>query len=86
MQEISNNSAFKGYKEGMKVALALGLGAVVWSVFKVIAHTQDPTELLSYWQIGYPVSILLSGIMGLIFLIARGDGEHTSFGYNSSWG
>jgi len=67
MQEISNNSAFKGYKEGMKVALALGLGAVVWSVFKVIAHTQDPTELLSYWQIGYPVSILLSGIMGLIF-------------------
>ena len=52
MQEISNNSAFKGYKEGMKVALALGLGAVVWSVFKVTAHTQRPNGtvvLLANW-------------------------------------
>ena len=32
-----------------------------------VARTQDPTELLSYWQIGYPVSILLSGIMGMFF-------------------
>lgn len=67
MQEISNDSAFKGYKECGKAVMALGLGAIVWSVFKVIASTQDPTELLSYWQVGYPVSILLSGIMGLIF-------------------
>jgi hypothetical protein len=67
MQEISNDSAFKGCKECGKAFMALGLGAIVWSVFKVIANTQDPTELLSYWQIGYPVSILLSGIMGLIF-------------------
>jgi hypothetical protein len=67
MQEHSNNSTLKGYKECGKSAIALGLGAAVWTVFKVIAHTQDPTELLSYWQIGYPISILLSGIMGMFF-------------------
>lgn len=61
------NSSKSTSKEYAKNALALGLGAVVWTVFKVIAHSQDPTELLSYWQIGYPISILLSGIMGMFF-------------------
>lgn len=53
--------------EYSKVVIALIIGAIIWTVFKVIARSQDPTDLLSYWQIGYPVSILLSGIMGLIF-------------------
>ena len=64
MQEISSKFSDKGY---MKGAIALGLGATVWTVFKSIAHSQDPTELLSYWQIGYPISILLSGAMGIFF-------------------
>ena len=54
-------------KEYLKIAIALSIGATVWTVFKVIAQSQDPTELFSYWKIGYPISIVLSGIMGIIF-------------------
>lgn len=64
MQELFNRSKGKEYLKG---TIALGSGAIVWTVFKLIAYPQDPTELISYWQIGYPTSILLSGVMGLIF-------------------
>lgn len=60
---------FKNFlcKEYLKSALALSFGVMVWSVFKFIAPSQDPTALLSYWKIGYPVSIVLSGFMGIFF-------------------
>lgn len=64
MQTTSNNSSSKGY---ISSTIALGIGAIVWIVFKTIAQTKDPTELLSYWQIGYPISIFFSGIMGIFF-------------------
>lgn len=64
MQTTSNKSMCKGY---VASAIALGIGAIIWIVFKVIAQTKDPTELLSYWQIGYPISIVLSGLMGIFF-------------------
>jgi hypothetical protein len=53
--------------EYSKVVIAIIIGAIIWTVFKVIARPQDPTDLLFYWQIGYPISILLSGIMGILF-------------------
>ena len=55
------------FKEYIKGAIAVGMGAIVWTVFKVIAHSQDPTELISYWQIGYPASIFISGAMGIFW-------------------
>lgn len=64
MQGIFNKLAAKRYMNG---AISLGIGTTVWMVFKGIAPSQDPTELLSYWQIGYPISILLSGVMGIFF-------------------
>ena len=64
MQINLNKSTFK---ECIKIAIALVVGAILWMVFKNIAQSQDPTEQISYWIIGYPISIVLSGVMGIIF-------------------
>ena len=64
MQKNFDNS---NHNEYIKISIALGIGAVVWTVFKFIAPSQDPTELLSYWKIGYLISVLFSGIMGILF-------------------
>jgi hypothetical protein len=55
------------HKEHIKISIALCIGAVVWTAFKFHTPFQDPTELLSYWKIGYPISVLFSGIMGIFF-------------------
>lgn len=55
------------YNEYIKHAVAIGIGATIWTSFKCIAYPQDPTELSSYWRIGYPVSIFFSGAMGVFF-------------------
>lgn len=60
---IKNTSVFIAYIQGV---IALGIGTLIWIAFKVKAQAHDPTELLAYWQIGYPISILFSGIMGTI--------------------
>jgi hypothetical protein len=53
--------------EGFKHLLALLSGVMVWSLFKVITNSQDPTAEIVYWKVGYPISILLSGILGILF-------------------
>ncbi len=63
MQEkINRSSVFKDY---IPSAIAIGLGILVWVSFR--DNGQDPTESLTYWQIGYPISILFSGIMGIFY-------------------
>lgn len=53
--------------EWRKYFWALVLGAMVWAVFKIISPSQDPEDQKYYWQIGYPISILLAGMLGILF-------------------
>jgi hypothetical protein len=58
------NIAFKEY---IKEAIAFGISTIVWLASTYYANWSDPQSASFYWKGSYPLLIVLSGILGMIF-------------------
>ncbi len=54
----------KGY---LREAVAFGIGITVWVVSAYVSNWSDPQSAVFYWKISYPILIIFSGILGIIF-------------------
>jgi hypothetical protein len=53
--------------EILKTLLSVVIGGILWIAFESGAKAQDPDAQLVYWEVGYPISVLISGILGSFF-------------------
>ncbi len=57
--------AVRGAALAYGVALAAGL--LVWTATAMLGHRIEPWDDPVYWKVGYPLAVILSGVLGYVW-------------------